>query len=459
MTADFQALLPAPVLEALEKLERAGHAAYLAGGCVRDLLRGIPPHDYDLTTDALPEQTAEVFSAYPVIPTGVKHGTVTVLLGDLALEITTFRTDGTYSDGRRPDEVRFTRTIEEDLRRRDFTVNAMAWSPYQGLADPYGGREDLQNRLLRCVGKPEERFSEDALRILRGARFASCLGFTVEAETERAMLRLTPALSRVSAERISAEFLRLLCGQDAERILLRYRELIAFFLPELRACFDFEQHTRHHCYDVYTHIVKVVSAVSPTPTLRLAALLHDVAKPACFVLKEGKGHFPEHPEQGARLAEAILRRLRIEKKRIREVCLLIRMHDAFLKRSPAEAAPDLLRAVPPELVGALLELMEADAKAKAEPEASLAHVRALREAAETLRTQRPCLSLQDLAIGGDVLLAIGVPPGPGMGKLLQTLLEKVSRGELENTPEALLDAAKKSLTGSYRCVTLYKNKD
>ena len=435
-------LIPQSVAKALEKLENAGHAAYLAGGCVRDLLRGVSPHDYDLTTDALPEETAEVFSAFPVIPTGIKHGTVTVLLDGLPLEITTFRTDGTYSDGRRPDEVRFTRTVEEDLRRRDFTVNAMAWSPLRGLSDPYGGQKDLQNRLLRCVGAPEERFSEDALRILRGARFASCLSFAVEEETERAMLRLTPLLARVSAERISAELLRLLCGQDVERVLLRYRELMAFLLPELRPCFDFDQHTRHHCYDVYTHIVKVVAAVPPEPTLRLAALFHDVAKPSCFVLREGKGHFPNHPELGAEVGATVLRRLRVEKKRIREVCTLIRMHDAYLKRTPAEGAPDLLRALPPALVSPLLDLMEADAKAKADPEGSLAQVNALREAVERLKAQNPCLSLRDLAIHGDDLLAMGIPSGPEMGRLLSELLEKVSRGELENTREALLQAVK-----------------
>lgn len=438
----FTFSIPSPVAEALERLESAGYAAYLAGGCVRDLLRGVPPHDYDLTTDALPEETMKVFSGFPVIPTGLKHGTVTVLLDSHPLEITTFRTDGTYSDGRRPDSVRFTRTIEEDLRRRDFTVNAMAWSPRRGLADPYGGREDLQNRLLRSVGAPEERFSEDALRILRGARFASCLGFAVEEETERAMLRLTPTLKRVSVERISAEFLRLLCGQDAERVLVRYRELMAFFLPELRPCFDFDQHTRHHCYDVYTHTVKVVAAVPPTTTLRLAALFHDIAKPSCFVLQEGKGHFPGHPEQGAAVSETVLRRLRVEKKRIRDVSLLICMHDAYLKRSPAEGAPELLRAVPPDLVGSLLDLMEADAKAKADPVTSLAHVRALREATESLKAQDPCLSLKDLAVHGDDLLAMGVPPGPELGKLLEELLEKVFRGELENTREALLQAVK-----------------
>ena len=443
MSEAFSVLLPSPVLTALDRLERAGHAAYLAGGCVRDLLRGVPPHDYDLTTDALPEETAQVFSDLPVIPTGIKHGTVTVLVGGHPLEITTFRTDGTYSDGRRPDSVRFTRTIGEDLLRRDFTVNAMAWSPVRGLADPCGGREDLQNRLLRCVGDPEVRFSEDALRILRGARFASCLGFAVEEETERAMLRLIPTLSQVSAERISAEFVRLLCGQDVERVLLSYRELIAFFLPELRPCFDFDQRTRHHCYDVYTHIVKVVAAVPSEPTLRLAALFHDVAKPSCFVFRDGRGHFPSHPERGEEICAAALRRLRIEKKRIRDACLLIRMHDAYLKQEPVAAAPDLLRAVPPALVDPLLDLMEADASAKADAETSLAHVRTLREAVASLREQHPCLSLRDLAVNGDDLLAMGIPSGPKMGMVLKDLLDRVSLGELENTREALLLAAKK----------------
>ncbi len=434
--------LPAEVTDALDALERAGFAAYLAGGCVRDLLRGVSPHDYDLTTDALPEQTRAVFSAYRVLPTGLKHGTVTLLTGSCALEITTFRTDGTYTDGRRPDSVTFTRSIEEDLRRRDFTVNAMAYSPRRGLADPFGGRQDLKNGLLRCVGEPSGRFREDALRILRGARFASCLGFSVEPATARAMRALTPRLVLVSAERITAELLKLFCGKDVGRVLDDFRELFAFLLPELRPCFGFDQRNRHHCFDVYTHIVHVVSAVPPEPVLRLAALFHDVAKPACFVFRDGRGHFPDHAERSAGIADATLRRWKTKKRLREDVCSLVRLHDRWLKREPASAAPELLAEVPPRLVAPLLSLMEADASAKANPDSAVTHVRALRVEVEALLATHPCLTLRDLAVGGDDLLSLGFPPGRAVGETLRSLFERVRSGELPNTREILLREVK-----------------
>lgn len=434
--------LPAEVSDALDALEQAGFAAYLAGGCVRDLLRGVSPHDYDLTTDALPEQTRTVFADRRVLPTGLKHGTVTLLAGPYALEITTFRTDGTYTDGRRPDSVTFTRSIGEDLRRRDFTVNAMAYSPVRGLVDPFGGRADLQKKLLRCVGDPSERFREDALRVLRGARFSSCLGFSVEPATARAMEALTPRLALVSAERITAELLKLLCGVDVGRVLDEFRELFAFLLPELRPCFGFDQRNRHHCFDVYTHILRVVSAVPPDPLLRVAALFHDVAKPACFVFRDGRGHFPSHAERSAEIADATLRRWKTEKRLRGDVCTLVRLHDRWLKREPASAAPELLAEVPPHLVEPLLALMEADATAKAEADLAVAHVRALRDAVATFLASHPCLTLHDLAVNGDDLLSLGFPPGPAVGDALRALLDRVRVGDLPNDRDALLHALK-----------------
>ncbi len=432
--------VPKPVLSALEKLECAGYPAFLVGGCVRDLLRGVEPHDFDMTTLALPQETERVFAGLPVLKTGIQHGTVTVLQNGISLEITTYRADGTYSDGRHPDFVRFARTPEEDLRRRDFTVNAMAWSPSRGLVDPCGGQADLKKQLLRCVGDPETRFSEDALRILRGARFASCLGFTVEPETKAAMLRLAPLLKRVSGERISAEFLRLLCGKKAEEVLLQFRELIALFLPEIRPCFDFDQRTPHHCYDVYLHTVKVVAAVPPEPTLRLAAFFHDIGKPATFTFRDGSGHFKGHPECGAAICEEALCRLRLPKKQIREVCLLVREHD-FSIENEGRGAIYLLQRLPKELIEPLLLLMEADARAKADPVSSLERVRALRQELADLRQKPLCLSLKDLAIGGDDLLEAGIPAGPAVGKLLRALLERVIAGELENDRECLVKEA------------------
>lgn len=425
-------------LRALERLRDAGYPAYLVGGCVRDLLRGVTPHDFDMTTAALPEEIKAVFSDMRVAETGIRHGTVTVLMDAVPLEITTFRTDGAYSDGRHPDSVRFTRTLEEDLRRRDFTVNAMALSPDAGVCDPFGGMEDLQNRIIRAVGDPEERFREDALRILRGARFAASLDFDVERSTADAMLRLAPLLEKVSAERISSEFVRLLCGEGVERILKDFRELIAFFIPEIRPCFDFDQKTPHHCFDVYTHTVKVVAATPPDPTLRLAAFFHDIGKPAAFTCKDGRGHFRGHPEISAEIAETVMRRLRMEKKRIRDVCFLVREHDCLLKKTE-NASLRLLQRMPNALLDPLMHLMRADAVAKTDPAPSLARVEQLRDELWEIIRNSPCLTVKDLAVGGKELLELGIPAGKQVGDTLDMLLELVIDGVLQNSKQAITE--------------------
>lgn len=436
----WEQTLPEQALAALARLEDAGYPSYLVGGCVRDLLRGETPHDFDITTLARPEQTEAVFSDQKTVKTGLKHGTLTVLFGGLPLEITTYRTDGSYSDGRHPDFVRFGTDIREDLERRDFTVNAMAWSPLRGLQDPFGGQADLRQKQIRAVGAPAKRFGEDALRILRGARFASCLGFSVEAITAEAMLKQTPLLERISAERIASEFTRLLCGQAVEPVLLQFCELFAFFLPELRPCFDFDQKSRHHCYDVYTHIVKVTSAVPADKTLRLAAFFHDIAKPETFVLRNGRGHFKGHPARGAELCRTILRRLRLDNACIRDVCILIREHDFVLDGGkPLE----LLRRVPAHLIEPLFALMEADALAKADPNASLQRIAVFRKELEALCARPLCLSVRDLAVSGDDLLALGIPSGKEIGDTLRALLKRVSDGSLPNEKTALLQSIKR----------------
>lgn len=429
--------IPGQVLDALERLQHAGYPAYLVGGCVRDLLRGETPHDFDITTAALPEETKAVFSDLHVAETGIKHGTVTVLLDKYPLEITTFRTDGTYSDGRHPDTVRFTRTLEEDLRRRDFTVNAMALSPASGLVDPFRGRDDLTEGIIRCVGDPEARFREDTLRILRGTRFASCLDFKIEPSTADTIHRLTPLLKNVSIERISAEFVRLLCGTGVERVLTHFRELIAFFVPEIRPTFDFDQKTPHHCFDVYTHTVKVVAATPPEPVLRLAAFFHDIGKPAAFTCKNGKGHFHGHPGISAMIAETVMHRLHMERKLIRDVVLLVKEHDCLLKKTE-NGALRLLQRMPNKLLDPLLFLMRADASAKTAPAPSLARVEKLgAELSEILRNA-PCLTVKDLAIGGKELLELGIPEGKQIGEMLDTLLNLVIDGVLQNSKEAIV---------------------
>lgn len=434
--------LPFQVTEALERLNSNGHQGFLVGGCVRDVLRGVTPTDYDLTTSATPEEVKKLFIDQNVVETGIRHGTVTVFSQHLPLEITTFRTESTYSDGRHPDGVTFASTLEEDLSRRDFTVCAMAWSPKTGLVDLFGGREDLQKGLIRCVGDPARRFREDALRILRGARFASTLDFTVEEATKTAMLESIPLLAHISMERIAVEFTKLLCGKGAKKVLSEYRELIAFFLPEIRPAFDFDQESPYHLYDVYTHTLQVVEAMPPDPMLRLAAFFHDLGKPQTA---DG-GRFKGHPEAGARLAEEAMNRLRMEKKLIRRVKTLIREHDTLLRKWDTPRILRLLARITPELAQPLLTLMEGDAAAKANPEVYLSAAKERRAAVEAVLESNPCLSVSGLAIGGKELLELGVPAGEEVGKALQFLLEGVFDGKWQNTREDLLFVLKNQHT-------------
>ena len=293
-------VLPAQVNTALARLHDAGYEAYIVGGCVRDRIMGREPKDYDITTSALPEQTAAVFAGERIIETGMKHGTVTVLLDGEPLEITTFRIDGTYSDSRHPDAVTFTPSLREDLARRDFTMNAMAYSSETGLVDPFGGQADIAAKYIRCVGDPDLRFREDALRILRALRFSSVLGFPIEPETDGAARYLCLLLKKISAERVFSELKQLLCGPDVRRVLLDYAGVLGAVLPEILPMQGFDQRNPHHCYDILEHTAAAVEAMPPEPALRLAALLHDVGKPECFFTDEdGVGHFYGHPKAGA----------------------------------------------------------------------------------------------------------------------------------------------------------------
>ena len=293
-------------------LEEAGHRAVLVGGCVRDSLLSRPPHDYDAATSARPEEILSACGRWRCLDVGIRHGTVTVLADGLPVEVTTFRREGRYSDHRRPDQVSFTHSLEEDLARRDFTVNAMAWGS-EGLIDPFGGRADLEQGVVRCVGEPDRRFEEDALRVLRGLRLAAQLSFSLCPDTAAALRRHVPQLSFVAWERISAEWIRLLCAPAAGDVLLAFPEAAVQVLPELGPCVGFDQRNPHHCWDVYTHSVKALEQVAPVPALRPAALLHDAGKPAVFTLDEtGTGHFYGHPRVSAELARDSLTRLRLD---------------------------------------------------------------------------------------------------------------------------------------------------
>lgn len=462
--------IPDPAREALSRLEAAGYAAYLVGGCVRDSLLGRTPGDWDITSSALPEQTEAVFAGERVIETGLKHGTVTVLLDDLPLEITTFRRESGYADHRHPDAVVFTPSLEEDLSRRDFTVNAMAWSPVRGLADPFGGRADLEKGIIRCVGDPEQRFGEDALRILRALRFSAQLDFAIDPDTAAAALALRQTLELVSRERIAAELTKLLCGPAARRVITTFWPILAVPLPELAPMAGLDQRSKYHCYDVLEHSAAAVEAAPPDRLLRWAALLHDVAKPACFTLdRQGRGHFYGHAKVGASMVREILTRLRFDKDTVRRVTQLVELHDDPIdppvadekgplpggRDSPGDCRADGGSAAPldhavKKLLGRLgeedffrlLDLKRADALAH-HPDyrgraAACDRIGAL--ARELLARKAP-FSLKDLAIGGNELLALGVPRGPEIGRILDRLLEDVLSGRLPNERSALLEAA------------------
>ena len=323
--------LPEDAARALEKLESAGWESYAVGGCVRDSLLGIEPHDWDLCTAAPPETMKKVFAGERVIETGLKHGTLTLLAPSGPLEITTFRTESGYSDCRHPDRVSFVRDIHADLARRDFTVGAMAWHPERGLFDPFEGQNDLKNRILRAVGDPDTRFTEDALRILRGVRFASELGFAIEGNTAAAMRRQLGRLSCVAAERVREELTRLLCGRWAQRTLLKYNDIIGAALPELVPMFGCTQDNPHHCYDVWGHTVRAVGQVPSEPCLRWAMLLHDSGKPACKTVDEqGIGHFRGHPRASLALSRKLLPWLRFSSADTERILLLVERHDTPL---------------------------------------------------------------------------------------------------------------------------------
>ncbi len=430
--------LPAQVERAIALLQSAGREAYVVGGAVRDAVLGAEVHDWDLTTSALPEELVQIFCRYPVAETGLRHGTLTVLLDGLPLEITTYRTDGTYTDHRRPDTVCFTRSLREDLARRDFTVNAMAYAPGSGLTDPFGGREDLARGVLRCVGDPERRFREDALRILRGLRFASVLGLEPEENTERALRRCGPLLRAVAAERVRTELTGLLLGEQVERVLLEYADVAAVPIPELEPMFGLDQHNFHHDRDLWRHTAAVTAAAPRTPVLRWAALLHDVGKPACFSLDEnGVGHFYGHAAKSAELADQILTRLRFDNAGRKRFLTLIRYHDLPLQ-AEAKQLRRLLNRLGPETVRDLIALHRADtvglAPAFQERLGELDRVEALLD--ELLRA-RTCFSLRDLAIRGEDLLAMGLR-GREVGETLQACLTAVLEERLPNRREELL---------------------
>ena len=436
--------LPEHVEIILEKLNRCGFEAYAVGGAVRDSLEGGQPDDWDLCTAATPEEMMDVFQDMRTIPTGIQHGTLTVVSGGRPVEVTTFRTDGDYSDGRHPDEVFFVRNIREDLARRDFTVNAMAYSPSAGLLDLFGGTEDLKEGVIRCVGDPVQRFSEDGLRIMRALRFLSVKGYSADPDTAAAIHQCRGMLREIAPERIRAELMKFLAGQQAAKYLDEYRDVFAVIIPELEPMFDFAQHSPYHNRDVWHHTLAALDYIEPDPELRFTMLVHDIAKPVLAWFDEtGRGHFRGHPGKSAEMAAKIMAGLRFPKASMNRIITLVRYHDTRFEPDRM-LVRKLLRDFGETVLRDLMKVQRADAAGKYErflprTEARIQGVLSLMEA---ILRDGDCYSLKMLAVNGNDLREAGIRDGVTIGEELQKLLEDVIEERLPNERDALLEAAK-----------------
>lgn len=429
----------------MEMLEDSGYEAYLVGGSLRDILMGREVHDFDVTSSAKPQEVMGVFADFKVIPTGLKHGTVTVLIEGEPIEITTFRNESGYSDGRHPDSVNFAASVIEDLGRRDFTMNAMAYRINGQLVDLFGGQEDIANKLVRTVGEASERFSEDGLRILRAIRFAAVFGFDVAAETRRAIHELGYMIEKVSEERIAFEFNKILLSNKPGKYLREYKDILCIFIPELKACIGFNQRNHHHVYDVFEHTIRVVDNTQASLTLRLAALFHDISKPLCFELgSDGEGHFYGHAGKSAEMAEEILKRLKYDSVTISQVCILIKYHDYQIENSD-RIIKRMLQRLGEEAFFALLDIKRADNFGQSEEFRYRQEIlQEIEDSARKIIAEKACFSLKDMVLKGTDLIDLGVSQGPEIGRILELLLDKVISGEIKNDRQELITYLKKS---------------
>lgn len=433
--------IPSEVMTVLGMLNKNGYKAYVVGGCVRDSLLGKTPHDWDVTTDAAPEEIKKVFSSFRTVDTGIKHGTVLIMSGNVPVETTSFRIDGIYSDNRHPDKVTFSKNIKDDLARRDFTVNAMAYNPTEGLIDLFGGRQDLENKIIRCVGNADDRFNEDALRILRALRFSSVLNFEIEQQTSDAIIKNERLLSSIAAERIDAELLKLLCGENVLNILLNYRSVFAVFMPELKLEFDFEQHGRKHAYDVWGHTAHTVDNIENDPILRLTMLLHDSGKPATHVINEkGDSTFKNHAAVGGVIAENILRRMKFSKEYINTVSFLVSVHDKEVPETRIEVKK-YIRDIGEENFIRLMKIRRADKSALSKEFCDISDklIFAYTQFDEVCNSGEPC-TLKQLAVNGDDIKKY--VSGEKIGSTLNFLLEEVIKNPEINNKKDLLSLVK-----------------
>lgn len=431
--------LPDKVHNIINTLEEAGYEAYAVGGCVRDSILGREPDDWDITTSAKPEETKHLFPR--TVDTGIKHGTVTVLLGGEGFEVTTYRIDGTYEDGRHPTEVTFTANLKEDLRRRDFTINAMAYNDRSGLVDLYGGLADMENRVIRCVGDAGERFDEDALRMLRAVRFSAQLGYRIDEATGEAVRALAPNLQKISAERIQAELVKLVTSPHPDYLRNAYElGITAQILPEFDLCMETPQRHKHHCYDVGEHILHSMLGVEADKVLRLGMLFHDIGKPQTLTIDpDGTTHNKKHPFEGEKITRKVMRRLKFDNDTTDKVAKLVLYHDYDI--APTEAGVRrAVNRIGEDIFPMIFTVRRADIAAQSDymREEKLAKVAHIEKLYREILARRDAVTVKDLAISGNDLIAEGMPPGRQIGETLSALLERVLDDPSLNTKEILL---------------------
>lgn len=431
-------------------LRYANHEAYVVGGCVRDSLLGREPKDWDICTSATPDEMKHHFNRLGIqtIDTGLQHGTITAKLSNgEQYEVTTFRVDGDYSDGRHPDSVEFVNSVYKDLARRDFTINAMAYNS-AGLIDPYHGRQDLVDGVIRCVGNPDDRFGEDALRILRAMRFASAYGFAIEENTSQSIHRNKELLKNISVERVQSELCKILCGKGVLNVLLEYSDVIATIIPEMSPCIGFDQNNRYHQYTIYEHIAHAVANYTGADiSVKVALLLHDIGKPLCYSEDENGGHFHGHAVPSREIAEVVMDRLRFDNKTKEEVLDLVLYHDMTSMAATPKAVRRWLNKIGERRFSQLLDIRMADIKAHAEgtQESRIERCIALGAIMSEIIEQEQCFTMKDLAIKGKDILALGVPEGKLVGKVLTHILDMVINEELDNCIDVQIAEARKYL--------------
>lgn len=433
--------IPAGAAEIISVLKSNGFDAYVVGGCVRDSLLGKTPKDWDICTSAKPDDVIRCLQNRRIIETGLKHGTVTVVVDNDQYEVTTFRIDGKYSDNRRPDSVQYVSDVAEDLARRDFTMNAIAYNDDDGLIDPFGGASDIENRTISCVRNPDDRFREDALRIMRALRFASVYGFSIDEATTWAIHQNRDLLHHIAAERITAELSKLICGDGVLNVLLTFSDVMATIIPELGPCIGFNQNNKYHCYTVYDHIaVATANSMGNDLVVRMSLLLHDIGKPCCYTEDHNGGHFHGHGVHSHKLAEKALSRLRFDNKTRDAILELVLYHDATIEPTP-KTVRRWLHKIGEDQFFRLMSIRAADIKAHAlgTQDSRLTRCYELCTLAATECTH--CFSMKDLEINGREVMALGVPEGKQVGFILNTLLNLVINGDIPNNKSLLIDKA------------------